>query len=277
MDRRNFLQTLALAAVSSSVCNRTFAQALPRADTVPGGVAIVKLGSAAWPPVARFNGERVMVAGDSTEWMAIVGIPLAADAGRALPLIVERDGRAPETISLAILPKEYATEHLTVKPGQVHLSQRDLARYHRERDHLQKMRKTYTESLPESLVLLAPCEGTRSASFGKRRFFNLEPRNPHNGMDIAAPAGTPVVAAAAGIVLDVGDYFFSGNTVILDHGRSFLTLYAHLSAVDIKTGEWVSAGKQIGRVGATGRVTGAHLHFSVFLNSVAVDPELFLA
>jgi murein DD-endopeptidase MepM/ murein hydrolase activator NlpD len=278
MDRRSFLQSLTAAtAALFPLAARPQKGWLPSSAPVPGGVAVVALGPGETAPQAWFDSDRALVSGDSTEWSAVVGIPLSARPGSAPPVKVARVGVGPRVIPLVIGPKQYATQRLTVKPGQVELSPEDLARYERERVHLHNMRRTFTEGAPESLLLIPPCEGPRSDSFGKRRFFNDQPRNPHNGMDIAAPEGTPIIAAGAGEVLDVGDYFFSGQTVILNHGQGFLTLYAHLSQVEVGIGHRVVAAAQIGRVGATGRVTGPHLHFSVFLNTTAVDPALLLA
>jgi murein DD-endopeptidase MepM/ murein hydrolase activator NlpD len=277
MDRRRFLGMLSAAATLSAFRARAQSLDLPRAAPVPGGVAILKLGAQAVPPMVRFNGERALVMGDASEWLAVVGIPLDATPGSTLPLVVERVDREAETLAIAVRRKRYATQRLKVKPGQVDLSPEDLARYEQERAHLAEVLGTFSESGPASLRLLPPCAGTRSSSFGLRRYFNSQPRNPHNGMDIAAPTGAPVVAAGAGEVIDVGEYFFSGQTIILDHGQGFLTLYAHLSGVEVATSTSVAAGARIGAVGATGRVTGPHLHFTVFLNRAAVDPALFLA
>jgi murein DD-endopeptidase MepM/ murein hydrolase activator NlpD len=135
---------------------------------------------------------------------------------------------------------------------------------------------TFTDSEPERLFLLAPVNGPRSSTFGSRRIFNGAARNPHTGMDIAAATGTTVIAAAGGRVLDTHDYFFNGNTVIVDHGMGYLTMYCHLSRIDVRPGDSVAAGSPLGLVGATGRVTGAHLHFGVMFNHVWVDPQLVL-
>jgi murein DD-endopeptidase MepM/ murein hydrolase activator NlpD len=134
----------------------------------------------------------------------------------------------------------------------------------------------WTDEQPETLRMQQPIPGVRSSSFGMRRIFNGESRNPHSGMDIAAPVGTPVRVPLAGTVIDTGNYFFNGNTVFVDHGRGMISMYCHLSAIDVKPGERVAVGTTLGAVGMTGRVTGPHLHWGLSLNRAWVDPELFV-
>jgi len=248
---------------------------LPRANAVPGGVAIVDLG--AWPerPSAFAGAIPLLVAGDAQGWKALVGIPLAAKPGFEA-IVVRRPGRGELAQSYEIGPAHYAEQRLTVPPRQVNLSKEDLARYERERAHLAKVAATFSATPPASLAMRAPVDGVRSDSFGKRRLFNDQPRAPHSGMDIAAPAGTPVVAAADGRVIDTGNYFFNGNTVWIDHGSGLLTMVCHLTSIAVKPGDALKAGDVVGTVGATGRATGPHLHWSVSLNRAMVDPALFV-
>jgi murein DD-endopeptidase MepM/ murein hydrolase activator NlpD len=212
---------------------------------------------------------------DGRRWTALVGIPLSAASGTA-NLKVRRQGASEAVLSFQIKPFRYAEQRLKVAPGHVDLSADDTARYERERVRLAQVMATYTEVQPERLQLLQPTSGRRSSSFGLRRVFNGQPRSPHSGMDIAAAQGAPVLAATSGVVIDTGEYFFNGNTVWLDHGSGLLTMYCHLSEIEVKTGDRVSAGALIGKVGATGRATGPHLHWSVSLNRAMVDPALFL-
>jgi biotin carboxyl carrier protein len=250
------------------------AAALPPERPAPGGIALVALPDGPSAPAATFGGVPVLVIGDGTHWTAVVGLALATRPGRAT-LVVQRPGSAPASLGFDVRPYRYAEQRLTVAPGQVDLSKADLARYERERVHLAEVLATRSDTMPE-LRLRAPTDGPRSSSFGLRRVFNGQARNPHSGMDIKAATGTPVLAPAAGRVIDTGDYFFNGNTVWLDHGSGFLTMVCHLSAIGVKVGDTVAAGDPIGRVGATGRATGPHLHWSVALNRAMVDPALFL-
>lgn len=271
MNRRRFMALLACLAASPPV-----RASLPRFAAVPGGIARVDLGASATPPRVFVGSRQALVMPVGDRWTALVGIALDAKPGEPLWVSAERADGTTERIGIDVAPAGYATQHLTVPPGKVELSKEDLARHHRERAHLDRVLATFSPQPPASLALRQPVHGRRSSSFGLRRYFNKQPRSPHNGMDIAAPTGTPVLAALEGRVLDTGDYFFAGKTVILDHGQGLHTLYAHLSAIEAATGSRVGAGEQIGRVGATGRVTGPHLHFTVYLNGAAVDPALFL-
>jgi murein DD-endopeptidase MepM/ murein hydrolase activator NlpD len=248
---------------------------LPQPRAVPGGVAMLELGAAPTRPKADSNGVPVMVVGAPGGWIAVLGIPLSAKPGVGA-ISVHRAGKALERLGYTIEAMQYAEQHLKVPQRTVDLSKEDLARYEREREHQKAVVATYTEGAPVEILMRQPTPGPRSSSFGLRRVFNGQSRNPHSGMDIAADVGTPVVASAAGRVIDTGDYFFNGKTIWIDHGAGLLTMYCHLSAIRVKTGDPVVAGEPIGAVGATGRVTGAHLHWSVSLNRAMVDPALFL-
>jgi murein DD-endopeptidase MepM/ murein hydrolase activator NlpD len=252
--------------------------AMPRVSVVPGGVAIVDVGAATEPePVVEWQGQRVLTTTDAGRRKAIVGIALSVEPGEHL-LQVRGAGKeaAGRTIPVKVLPKKYREQKLTVPQRQVDLSAADAARVEREQQHLRALYVSYSEAAPATLALAVPAAGPRSDSYGSRRVFNGQSRNPHSGMDIAAATGTPIRAPADGVVLDVGNYFFNGNNVLIDHGRGFITMYCHLSAFDVKAGDKVKTGQLIGKVGATGRVTGAHLHFGVLLNGASVDPSLFL-
>ena len=253
-------------------------QVWPNAAQVPGGIARLSLGPAAQRPVAHAGDVPLLVLGDVIEWTALVGIPLAAKPGEAGIAVQMAEG-GQRKVSYTIAPKRYLEQRLTVAPGTVDLSPEDEARYERERAHLATVMATFSEPLPraESLRMQVPVPGRRSSSFGLRRVFNGQSRNPHSGMDIAAGTGTPVAAPLRGRVIDTGDYFFNGNTVWLDHGGGLLSMLCHLSAIDVKTGDALKTGEHLGAVGATGRVTGPHLHWSVMLNRAMVDPALFLA
>ena len=251
----------------------------PRAEQVPGGIARISLGPANARPVARAGDVPLLVVGDAIEWTALVGIALSATPGKASITVQAGEGKAQRQVGYTVVPKRYVEQRLTVAPGSVDLSAENTARYERERAHQEKVMATFSDTLPQAstLTMRVPVPGRQSSSFGLRRVFNGQARNPHSGMDIAAATGTSVVSPLPGRVIDTGDYFFNGNTVWLDHGGGLLSMYCHLSEIGVKLGDMLKTGERLGAVGATGRATGPHLHWGVMLNRAMVDPALFLS
>ena len=260
---------------------QVFAQALPDEHRVPGGVAIIPLQGidSSTRPSAWYKGNQVMVlASDNTayseqsRWIAVAGIPLSAKPDQKQHL------RANGTsFYFQIQGKEYKAQYLTIKNKRhVEPDPEDIKRWRREKAKMVAAFKSWSQ--PESAVVRfeLPAKGPFSSPFGLRRFFNKQPRNPHSGLDIAAPTGAPITAPAAGVVVDTGHYFFNGKTVIVDHGYGLTTLYCHMSEITVAIGDRVNTGDLLGKIGKTGRVTGAHLHWSVSLNNTRVDPILFL-
>ncbi len=268
--------TLCMAMLGSLPSLGVLAQTsvkMPTQERVPGGIALIAVPSDKNnnAPIATYNDKPVLVVKQGDGFIAVVGLPLDAQLGAA-----QLNVQSGEAIAFLIQPKTYREQRLKVPQGMVDLTPANQARYERERDHTIELLAKPQSVNPVQLRMVVPVAGNRSASFGLRRVFNGQSRNPHSGMDIAAGTGTPFVAPLAGTVIDVGDYYFNGNTIWLDHGGGLLSMFCHLSKTSVAVGDVVKQGQVLGAVGATGRVTGPHLHWSVNLNRVMVNPALFL-
>ena len=271
-----------LFVLATLLCGWLFAGILQAADLpqdhrVPGGIALLPLPAQTTAPRADYLGHRVMVRRNATGWTAIVGIPLTITPGTQQ--LEYRNTKGKRTLlKFNVQVGHYSEQHITLKDQRmVEPNAADLKRIEEDTRRIQAALAHWRDSAITSMTLNPPIAGERSDSFGARRFFNGQPRKPHSGMDIAADSGAPVYASADGVVIETGNYFFNGNTVLIDHGQGLVTMYCHLSRIDTKLGSQVTHGTQIGTVGMTGRVTGPHLHWGVSLNQTFVDPALLLA
>lgn len=251
---------------------------LPQSSNVPGGIAIIPLGSVlagADTPQTWFGDQPVLVTSDHNQWYAVVGLSLDVTPGSHELRV--KIGDVTKTQDFEVNPKNYPEQHITLEDkSKVQLSAADQARADRELAVIQELKHHWRAAQDTDLAFILPVKGRLAGRFGLRRFFNEEPRSPHAGLDVAVARGTPIKASAQGKVLAVDDYFFNGRTIFVDHGNGLITMYCHLERIDVKTGETVNKGQRIGLSGKTGRATGPHLHWSVVLNGAMVDPELFI-
>jgi murein DD-endopeptidase MepM/ murein hydrolase activator NlpD len=243
---------------------------------VPGGIAVVRLPADANPASVRYEQRRVLITHRENGTYAIVGLALGVQPGTHY-LEARTLANKPLRLAFEVRDKTYETQHITIKDkSKVNPEKRDLQRIKREQKQIGADLSHWSDDTAVTLDFLKPVDGPLSSPFGLRRYFNDQPRNPHSGLDIAAGEGAPIRAPAPGTVIDTGEFFFNGNTVFIDHGQSLITMYCHMSRIDVKPGQRVAAGEVIGAVGMTGRVTGPHLHWGVSLNNARVDPLLFL-
>lgn len=229
------------------------------------------------PPEAVLGGQKLdfFAAPSSGTWLALAGLDVEAEPGAlTLKTALRPPGGRPvvEDRLLEVEPAAFPTQELKVEGKYVTPSKTDSERAEAEAARLHKL---FTRGEPKRLFegrFDSPIPGAPSSRFGERRVFNGQPRAPHSGADLRAKKGAAIKAPAAGKVVLAGPLFFQGLTVVIDHGLGVTTLYAHLSQVAVKAGETVKKGQLIGKVGATGRVTGPHLHWALKWRSARVDP-----
>ena len=247
-------------------------------SSVPGGVGIVDLGESSDPrPQARYGSKNVLIIEQDGHWKGLVGLSLKTLPGNYIVSYqIEKDSSTYKEVSVKVKPKTYPEQRIKMKQKKyVSPDKKQLARINSEKKHMGKLFKIWRHT-DVSVDLSWPVDGPLSSPFGLRRFFNDQPRNPHSGIDIAAPEGTDIVMPSDGIIIDTGDYYFNGKTVFVDHGQGMISMFNHMRKIAVKTGDKLIRGDKIGEIGQTGRVTGPHLHWSLSLNEARVDPMLFL-
>lgn len=222
-----------------------------------------------------FEGKPLVFFSTPAGSVALIGVDLDHAVGRFPLSVTNAHGDRFET-AVDIVERKFAEERLTVPKSYTEPSPQALRRIEREQRLLAAL---WSESAPRRYwrgEFEKPADGASGSPFGLRRFFNGEPRSPHAGIDFRAPEGAAVHAANRGRVVLADDLFFTGNTVVIDHGVGLFTLYVHLSKLETGRGAMVDKGQEIGKVGATGRATGPHLHFAARVGEARIDPEALL-
>jgi len=278
------LLALGASAADTVPCGDGLTLRVSSPAPIQGSLVLVEVESGA--PLARLKaawaGQQLHFWADanSSTYRALLGVDLERTPGASpLTLEAELEGGARRSCRLLATVEDgkFAVERLTLPRQFVELGPADLARSQRE---AARLREVFAGVTPERLWqggFRLPLAAEAAGNFGTRRILNDQPRSPHSGEDFSAPAGTPVTAAQRGRVALAEELFFSGKTVVLDHGLGLFTFYAHLQSITVEPGQVVEAGALLGRVGSTGRVTAAHLHWAARLNQARVNPRDLVA
>ncbi len=249
---------------------------LPENAPYPGGVIVKEVKSKEKPKA--YHGKKelmVLPSGKKDSYFIIAGVSLNQKIDEAYSVTLQEGGKWRKLL-LDLKDKAYQKQYLVIKDGRkVSPKKRDMKRINDESRRSREALALYTPRKFSSLSMAKPVDVDIRDDFGKRRYFNKKPRRPHSGVDMPAPVGTDIVAPLGGKIVEIGAFFFNGNVIFIDHGLGLVSMYCHMSKFSVKREQYVKKGEKIGEVGATGRVTGPHLHWGVSLNGSMVDPRLF--
>lgn len=240
--------------------------------TFRGGFIVVKLPA---PAALKLNGADLPVMPCQESFCAVSGIAIDGTPD-VLELKIEKEGAAPETVNISVKTKASKVTKLKVPPSHVEMSPEDKARFEGDRTELQAIFEKSSELALWDGDFVLPGSGKFTSRFGSGRSFNGKMLSTHYGLDLRGNEKTWVLSSNAGKVVLAKELFNPGNMVVVDHGRGIFTTYSHLSSFNVKAGEMVKKGQRLGRAGATGRVSGPHLHWAVRIRDLFVDPEEFL-
>ena len=244
---------------------------------IPGGIAVIDFESNHANPKASYNKVPLYVQHIKDQhYQVLVGIPLMEKLGKKTIKVQDFSTRL---LDFEVTKQTYTEQYITLKgrnkkyvnPNLTHMD-----RIKKERPILSSARKIFSDKNLSSGLFIRPVNGVTTSPFGLKRFYNGEARRPHTGLDYAGDIGTPIKAPADGKVILVGKFFFNGNAVFLDHGQGLISVYIHMNNYLVKQGQFVKQGDSIGTIGQTGRATGPHLHWGVYLNQTVVNPNLLL-
>jgi murein DD-endopeptidase MepM/ murein hydrolase activator NlpD len=244
---------------------------------IPGGIAVIDFESNHANPKASYNKVPLYVQHIKDQhYQVLVGIPLMEKLGKKTIKVQDFSTRL---FDFEVTEQAYTEQHITLKgkkkkyvnPNLMHMD-----RIKKERPILSSARKVFSDKNLSNGLFIRPVDGITTSPFGLKRFYNGEARRPHTGLDYAGDIGTPIKAPADGKVILVGEFFFNGNAVFLDHGQGLISVYIHMNNRLVKQSQLVKQGDPIGTIGQTGRTTGPHLHWGVYLNQTVINPNLLL-
>jgi murein DD-endopeptidase MepM/ murein hydrolase activator NlpD len=249
----------------------------PKIAFVPGGVALVAFQTTHLSPQVFYRNAPVLVQKiNPNQWQALIGIPLSEKSGLKSVTI-----KAHKTWKTRFKVKKYPykVQHISLKKNQqkyLNPNALSVARIKQEHLILKRIKRVFSKHISAKEKILRPVAGVLSSEFGLKRFYNNKPKRPHGGLDFSEKINTPIQAAAAGRVILTGDFFFNGKSVFIDHGQGLISVYLHMNKINVEIGEEIKQSQIIGLVGKTGRATGSHLHWGIYLNQTLINPSLFL-